>query len=346
MSLLLLANVLCAASDLPPSQAVIVVVGADGEPSYARLFEAWADRWREAAATGNAHFELIGRQPETDTGDRDLVRKRLADQPVSGAEPLWLVLIGHGTFDGQQAKFNLRGPDLSADDLADWLRAFQRPLAIVNCTSSSSPFINRLSGANRVVVTATRSGAELNFARFGEHLAAAITDPAADLDKDDQTSLLEAFITASKRTAEYYQREARLATEHALLDDNGDSLGTPADWFRGVRAVRRAKDGAALDGLRANQMHLVRSERERRIPAEIRSQRDELELAIAALRDKKANMPEDAYYTELEALLLRLARLLQSLDPPADQSTGCRLQLPGHRISLCAGSRGLEDSAT
>ena len=90
---------------------------------------------------------------------------------------------------------------------------------------------------NRVVVTATRSGDEQNFARFGQYLAEAIADPRADLDKDGQVSLLEAFLTASSRVDEYYRTRSQLATEHALLDDNGDRLGTPADWFRGVRAT-------------------------------------------------------------------------------------------------------------
>src|SRR5213075_927990 len=98
----------------------------------------------------------------------------------------------------------------------------------------------------RVIVAAARSGYEQNYARFGQYMAEAIADPTADLDKDGQTSLLEAFLTASRRVAEYYATEGRMVTEHALLDDNGDGFGTPADWFRGIRAVKAAKDGAPL----------------------------------------------------------------------------------------------------
>ena len=141
---------------------------------------------------------------------------------------------------------------------------------VIHCGSASGPFLNRLSGENRVIVTATRSGDEQNYARFGQYLAEAIADPRADLDKDGQVSLLEAYLSASSRVDEYYKTHSQLATEHALLDDNGDRLGTPADWFRGVRATRRAKDGAALDGTRAHQLHLVPSDRERKIPAETR----------------------------------------------------------------------------
>ncbi|MBU6402371.1 MAG: hypothetical protein KGS61_18795, partial [Verrucomicrobia bacterium] len=218
-------------------------------------------------------------------------------------------------FDGQEAKFNLRGPDLSASDLATWLQPFKRPLAVIDCSSASAPFLNKLSAAGRVIISATRSGYEQNYTRFGEYLAEAIADPRADLDKDGQTSLLEAFLTAARRVAEFYATAGRLATEHALLDDNGDGLGTPADWFRGLHAVKTARDGAALDGLRANQFCLVRNAAEQRMPAAIRAQRDELELAVARLRQAKAKLPQDEYYRRLEPLLVELAKLYQAAGP-------------------------------
>ena len=219
------------------------------------------------------------------------------------------MLIGHGTYDGREAKFNLRGPDMTDLELSEWLEPYKRPVVIINCASASGPFINRLSGNNRVVVTATKSGYETNFARFGQYLAEAIADEHADLDKDGQVSLLEAFLTGSSRVDEYYRTHSQLATEHSLLDDNGDKLGTPPNWFRGVRATQRAKDGAALDGIRAHQLHLIPSDRERGIPAEVRQRRDQLELSIAALRDQKGKLGEEEYYLRLEKLMVELARL-------------------------------------
>ena len=174
--------------------------------------------------------------------------------------------------------------------------------------------MNQLAGENRLVVTATKSGFQYNFARFGKYMAQAIGDTAADLDKDGQTSLLEAFLLASAGVAEFYELEARLPTENALLDDNGDGLGTPADWFRGVRAVQKPKNDALADGLRANQLHLVRSDRERRMPAELRVRRDQLESEIAKLREKKSQLDEDDYYRQIESLFLELAQLYHSLD--------------------------------
>jgi predicted ATPase len=162
-----------------------------------------------------------------------------------------------------------------------------------------------------VIVTATRSGSETNYARFGDFFSGSIADPAADLDKDGQTSLLEAFVAASHRVGEFYKQEGRLPTEHALLDDNGDALGVSADWFQGLRATRAAKNGAPIDGPRARQWHLVLSGAERAIPADVRAKRDALELKIEALRAKKASIAEAEYYAQLEALLLQLARVYE-----------------------------------
>jgi hypothetical protein len=251
-----------------------------------------------------------------DPADAERLQQFLADHATrSNAEPLWIVLIGHGTFDGAEAKFNLRGPDVAAKQFAEWLAPIKTPVALVNCASASAPFINAASGPGRVVIAATKSGFEQNFARFGKYLAAAVVDDAADLDKDGQTSLLEAYLTACRGVAEFYSGDQRLATEHALLDDNGDGLGTPADWFRGVRATQRAKEGASLDGLRAHQLHLVRSDRETGMPREVRDRRDALEMQLAALRDKKTELGDEAYYAQLKPLLVELAELYASAGP-------------------------------
>ncbi len=272
-----------------------------------------------AADRASAEFILIGADSAGDKSDREQLKSVLADPSRSNAELVWLVLIGHGTYDGRLAKFNLRGSDVSAAELAEWLDPAAAPLAVINCASASAPFINRLSAPGRVVVTATKSGQEVNFARFGKYLADAIADPAADLDKDDQTSLLEAYLTACRGVAEFYEGQKRLATEHALLDDNGDGLGTPAAWFRGVRATQRAKDGAALDGVRAHQIHLLPSDREARMPLEIRQRRDKLELEIAALRDQKPTLAETEYYQRLDGLMTELAKLYQAAEAHGSQ---------------------------
>ena len=298
-------------------QVVIVVVGAAGTPQYVAQFAEWTDLWEQACSKAGVRFVSVGLDGDPGSSDRARLQQMLADESSGQtAAALWLVLIGHGTYDGRTAKFNLRGPDVSADDLAEWLKPTSRPLAVINTSSSSAPFLKKLSGPGRIVITATKSGFEYNYARFGQYLAEAIIEPQADLDKDGQTSLLEAFLTASARVAEFYAAAGRLATEHALLDDNGDGLGTPADWFRGIRPVERAADGASLDGYRAHQLVLLHSEVETQMPAELRAKRDQLELQVMDLRDKKDMFSEHEYYSKLQALLEDIAQIYEQTGEP------------------------------
>jgi hypothetical protein len=287
---------------------VVIVIGAPGEEEFGPQFARWAASWEKACRDAGAKQITIGLKDEGPATDLDVLKKALGDELKESANELWLVFIGHGTFDGKEAKFNLRGPDLSASECAQWIQPFLRPLALIDCSSASAPFLNKMSMPGRVVITATKSGYEQNYARFGQFLSEAVADPSADLDKDGQTSLLEAYLSASRRVGEFYETEGRLATEHALLDDNGDAKGTPGDWFRGVRAIKKAADGASPDGLRAHQFHLLRSQQERELTPALRTRRDELELAIAKLRDSKSQLAEDDYYNRLEPLLLELAQ--------------------------------------
>jgi len=301
-------------------QVVVAVIGAPGTPEYGAQFGQWADTWKQACSKGGATFIAIGLDESKDVSDKARLEEVLAERSQETLTALWLILIGHGTFDGRTAKFNLRGPDVAANELADWLRPLQSPVAVVNAASASAPFLKELSASGRVVITATKSGFEQNYTRFGEFLAEAIVQPAADLDKDGQTSLLEAFLTASHRVSEFYTAAGRLATEHALLDDNGDGLGTPADWFQGIRPVQRARDGAALDGYRAHQFCLLYSKTEARIPPDLRAKRNQLELEVMKLRDAKDQIPESVYYPRLEALLYEIAHIYEQIDVPTGAS--------------------------
>ena len=289
-------------------QSVIIAVGASGEEAYADDFAKWAAHWQKAGAAGNAKVQTIGAGAEEKDALARL-RAAVAAETTESTDPLWLVLLGHGTFDGRDGKFNLRGDDLAASEIAAWLKPCARPVVIVCGFSASGAFLKPLSAPDRVVVTATKSGAENNFARFGGYFAGAVADPSADLDHDGQTSVLEAWLAAGQRTAEFYKTEGRIATEHSLLDDNGDGLGTPPEWYEGLRVIKKSKDGKAPDGLRASQFALVPSAAERALSPELRAQRDALETELAKLREAKAALPEKEYFAHLEALLLRLARL-------------------------------------
>jgi hypothetical protein len=290
-------------------RTLVLIIGAPGEPEFAELFSVWADLWKQAAVKGALRVRVIGQDAAASTDDRTRLLNVLAEEVSRPAGELWLVFIGHGTYDGHAAKFNLRGPDLSAEDLAAALKPCRRPLVVIQCGSASGPFLPALSAPGRVIITATRSGYEVNFARFGGYLARAIGDPAADLDHDGQVSLLEAFLLAARQVDQFYREQGRLMTEHALLDDNGDGLGTPPEWFHGVRAVKTPEKGKSADGVRAHQMILARGQSEQELSPEARARRDQLEQALSALRARKAEMKEDEYYSQIEKIMVETARL-------------------------------------
>jgi|HubBroStandDraft_1064217.scaffolds.fasta_scaffold34970_2 hypothetical protein len=290
-------------------RTLVLTIGAPGEPEYAEQFSAWAGLWKQAAAKGGLRVRVIGQDQAASPDDRTRLLGVLAEEVSRPAGELWLVFIGHGTYDGRTAKFNLRGPDLSAEELAAALKPCRRPLVVIQCASASGPFLPALSAPGRVIITATRSGYELNFARFGGYLARAIADSAADLDHDGQVSLLEAFLLAARQVDQFYRDQGRLMTEHALIDDNGDGLGTPPEWFRGVHAVKTPEKGKSVDGVRAHQMILARGQSEQDLRADARARRDALEQELSALRLKKAEMKGDEYYSQLEKILVETARL-------------------------------------
>jgi len=300
--------------DLASSVAgqLVLVIGAPGTEEFGSAFAEWGQRWRKVADQSDLDFVPIGLGDKPKEGsDRDLLRKTLTSGPENQSTPLWLVLIGHGTYARDVAKFNLRGPDISAADLAKWTEGTKRPIVIINCASASGPFVNRLSGPQRVVVTATRSGVEQNYARFGDFLSEAIGSQDSDLDHDGEVSIHEAFLRASAGVRMFYESEDRIATEHAIIDDNGDGKGTPAKMFRGVRPNATAKDGA-LDGAAALRVTVTPAGgRLPFTPAELK-QRANLEDQIDELRGRVAELDQQELDAALLPLMLRLSRLYQA----------------------------------
>jgi hypothetical protein len=310
------------AQDVTPAlnsvrQQLIVVTGVPGTDEYKATFESWATRWRVAAEQGGSDCTLIGSDAGSTTDLENLKTAIDASISVETAEPLWVVFIGHGTFDGRTASLNLTGPDISSEMMAELLQPAKRPLAFIACSSCSGPFLSALSGPNRIVITATKDGNQIQYSRFGEALSLAISGLDADINRDGQTSLLEAWLFASRRTAEYYTNEGRLATEHALLDDNGDEKGTRVDAYEADRPRANIENADQLDGANAARWHFIPSDEERRLTPEQRKTRDELEAKLEALRKRREELSETEYLLQLEELLVPLARLYEAVDESA-----------------------------
>ncbi len=307
----------------PAAEHLIVVVGAAGSDEYDTVFSQWSQPWRELAAQRGWNLTLIGEQESppkitTSNENEDASHLALLENAITGHQKsddrLWLVLLGHGTYSGNIAKFNLVGPDVSAKDLSNWLKPITSPVVVINCSSSSGPFMTELAGANRVLITATRAGSEINFARFGKYLSQSLSDLAADVDHDLEVSLLEAFLAATAHTERFYREDARLITEHALLDDNGDRAGTSGDFFRGVRPVKTAAQGAKVDGAVAKRIILYSSPAAPQLTPELEQQRSAIEAEIDHLKTNREDLAEEVYLNDLEQLLLKMAHLYQAAE--------------------------------
>lgn len=312
---LLLAALLLAAVPAraePPTGEVCVIVGAPGDDSFAPGFAEAARAWQVAAKQAGATCSVIGlddekdADPVTNTLDHDKLTAWISHLDPKGSTPVWIVYLGHGTFDGKDARLNLRGVDISAAEMATLLKTVTRPLVFIHGGSASAPFINALSARDRIVVTATQSGREVDYARFGEKFAAALTDPTADIDQDGQVSVLEAFVTAAQRSQDFYTENDRMATEHALIDDNGDKRGTPASFFQGTRLVQQPQGNLAPDGDYARNLALITSAAERALTDDQRALRNVLESQMESLRQVKETLPEDEYYAKLEKIVRQL----------------------------------------
>jgi len=284
----------------PRALDVVIVIGAAGTEEYGKKFQTQANAWTNACAKAGITPTII----RSDQTTAELEKRLGSSNPERS---LWLVLIGHGTFDGREAKFSAEGPDFNVKQLAGWIKPLKQEVAVIHTASASGGFLKSLSGKNRVIITSTKSPDEVFYARFGEYFAEAIGGlPEADLDQDKQVSLLEAFRHASKAVATFYDQEGRLATEHALIEDNGDGIGTRNEVFEADAAVA---PGTAIDGARAAQLVLVLSAEENQLTDAQRSARDALERELNKLKGERSKLQEDEYYMKLESLMRKLGEV-------------------------------------
>ena len=292
---------------------LLVVVGLAGDPEHAELFQRWASTLVDGA-TGRLgiapdHIVYLSDQPEKDAkrtsgkSSQQEIQKAFATIAKSAKEDdvVFVVLIGHGTFDGKVAKFNLPGPDMTPADFAPLLKSLpSKHVVFVNTASSSGPFLEDLAGPGRTVVTATRTGAERFATLFGGYFVDALFSETADADKNRRISVLEAFDAAKLGVARAYEQEGIMLTEHPLLDDSGEGKGVgdpKADAKIGrVAAILSLGTPQSAEALPADpKMRALYDERR------------DLERRVEGLKLMKSGMEPARYASELEKLLTALA---------------------------------------
>jgi hypothetical protein len=286
----------------------VTVSGLGGEPDYEQRFTALAkelDKLFKAGASDSHVYTFTG---------SDATKAKLTDtlgQIAHQAKPeddFTLILIGHGSFDGEEYKFNMPGPDISGEELAvlcDRIPA-KRQL-IVNTTSASGGSIGALQKPGRIVIAATKTGTEKNATVFARYWVDALGDSSTDIDKNEVVSALEAFQYADRKTAAFYESQKRLATEHAVFEDTGKK-----------EAVRVASTESG-EGLLAANFPLLRlgsAQKAANDPAKraLLDKKEELERKIDTLKYQKAAMPVADYRKQLSDALLELAKTQEALD--------------------------------
>jgi hypothetical protein len=290
-----------------------IVIGLAGEPEHAELFQRWAstlvDGATERLGIARDHVIYLAEQPEKDpkraTGKstRAEVERALTAiaKQAKAEDVVFVVLIGHGTFDGKVAKFNLVGPDMTPANFEPLLKSIpSKQIVFVNTASSSAPFLEELSGPGRTIVTATRTGSERFSTLFGGYFIDALMSDSADADKNRRISLLEAFDAAKLGVARAYEQEGIMLTEHPLLDDAGDKKGTTdpkADGKVGrVAAILSLGTPQAAEAMPADPKLRALYE-----------ERRALERRVEGLKLMKSGMEPGRYASELEKLLTDLA---------------------------------------
>lgn len=284
----------------------VVVAGLGGEADYEQRFTAAAkdlDRIFGAAGSTAHVYTLAGAQATA---------KQLAETLSAVAraakvdDDFALILIGHGSFDGAEYKFNLVGPDVTAREIAAMCdRIVARRQLIVDTTSASGGAVEVLERPGRAVIAATKSGTEKNATVFARYWVEALEDPTADTDKSDSISAMEAFRYAAKKTAAFYDSQKRLATEHAVFNDTG--RGEP---------VRESGNGQGMLMSSFTLLRIGTNQQAANDPAKraLLDRKDELEQRIDTLKYQKAAMDPQDYKKQLTDALVELAKVQEELD--------------------------------
>lgn len=284
----------------------VIVAGLGGEPDYEQRFTSAAndlDRIFKSEGTTAHVATLTGAQA---TGSQLKMALEAVARDAKPEDDFALILIGHGSFDGVEYKFNLVGPDMTAAEIASLCdRISARRQLVVDTTSASGGAVSAFERPGRAVIAATKSGTEKNATVFARYWVEAFQDPAADTDKSDSVSAMEAFAYATRKTAEFYDSQKRLATEHAVFNDVGH--GEP---------VRKAGDGQGALLATLTLLRLGPSQQAANDPAKraLLEKKEQLEQKIDTLKYQKAAMDPADYKKQLTEAFVELAKVQEELD--------------------------------
>ncbi|MBD3268335.1 hypothetical protein GF373_16840 [bacterium] len=299
----------------------LIVCGSGGTEEYTVKFNTWGKELK-SVLLNDMHFParyttLIASATEAYIQPRlNALQKcfQRIEFHLKDNDELYLFLIGHGSYIDGECKFQIPGPDLTASQLNNMLaRVKANRIIMINTTSASAGFINALSGGNRVLCTAVKSVNETNATEFMHFFLEALKTGSADRNFDGRISVLEACEKAAALTTSYYKSEKLLATEHPILDDNGDGLGTPLPMVNSATETVDAPPKPKSDGALAAKTYLKNFAFPASTPRQWIEEYQTAMDAIAALKQQKSQMETDIYYKRLESLLIQAAKISRKI---------------------------------
>ncbi|HID23685.1 MAG TPA: hypothetical protein EYP14_14990 [Planctomycetaceae bacterium] len=165
--------------------------------------------------------DAVSRRAQIEAAFRDLAtRLRREDR-------LLIFVVAHADYDGRRTRLHLPGPDISAKEFARLVNLLpcERIITVVT-TPVSGYFLPLLSKKGRITITATLRAKEISETVFPYSFVRALENPKTDTDGNGRLSVLELFRFARDDVMNFYRKRKLLPTEHAMLDDNGDAIGS------------------------------------------------------------------------------------------------------------------------
>ena len=295
----------------------VIVSGASGGEKYAEQMNTWRNDLRTVLINRyqfKPEFVKSFVDETATTGEKgtaENVRKFFAELKKTSTRDdfVFIILLGHGTYDGDVAKFNLVGPDMTAKDWTDAVNGIQGHVTLVNTTEASFPFLESLTAKGRVVITATDSAAQKYATVFPDYFVKAMKEASTDLDKNGRTSIYEVFAAASAAVKQHYEQRGQLTTERALIDDNGDGKGREASAEGPDGGIARI---AFLDS------EATAAAGNPEVAALIK-RRQALEQQAEEHKQLKGVMPDAEWNAQFEKLMLELAQVSAEIRKKSDR---------------------------
>jgi len=273
-------------------EQMLIFGGLGGDPVFQEDFNEQVEQIYQAGLSLGLDASQITKLSGSDATKVNILAA-ISKIRADSDDLLQVHLIGHGSFDGNNYKFNIPGPDISANELAEALNQLNGNQMVAVMTSASGAAMQPLKNDSRLVITATRTGLQKNASVFSRYWAQGSDLSSVDLNKNEIISIAELYTYTQDQVTKYYESEGLIASEASLIE-GPESID--ADLFSLSRIGQLANTS---------------------LSAEVESliaERAEVETKLSELSGRRQDLSEDEYFSELQNLMLELGLLQRQID--------------------------------